>query len=157
MDYEQAREIMQRSRATLERLNAADVEREIQEREHRLAEQFSGPPNPSDRRAWVRWLDRVAQPEPAKVEPQKPKDDLASIYTRMHAHVQAQLEDFADMVGAEVGEAERQMRDQHAAEITGLRVEIAELRKQNSAHAPNLPNDDDATVMPFRMVGGNSA
>jgi hypothetical protein len=75
--------------------------------------------------------------------------EIAQSEQAMRAHVQAQLEAFADMVGSELGQAERRvLLDQHHA------VEIIGLRKRLAA-------DDTVIDLPplrqLRVIGGRDA
>jgi hypothetical protein len=63
---------------------------------------------------------------------------LATERKTMRAHVQKRFEEFADLIGAEVGKAEKEMR----REMDALKLELAELRGFQRAVASS--SDDSA-------------
>jgi hypothetical protein len=88
------------------------------------------------------------------------RHEIAQSEQRMRAYIVQRLEAFAEMAGGALGQAEREIRDEHAAEIAGLRAEIETLRQQLNSDLVQsadevVPSYED--VRPLRMVGGRDA
>jgi DNA mismatch repair ATPase MutS len=148
-DAERAAEIMQRARATLERLEQADLERACERA-------LCGPVEPDygedSMQRWERLRKQSA--EPAKVP--KPKENRVTQDTvtraEMCAHIQQAIEEAISIVGEESGMNEKQLRDELAtlrAEVGAMRDEVAELRGDVQREPIDLPA--------FRLIGGNRA
>jgi hypothetical protein len=146
-DAERAAEIMQRARATLDRLEQADLERACERA-------LRGPVEPDygedSLQRWERLRKQSA--EPAKVPP-KPKENRVTqdsvTRAEMSAHIQQAIDGAMSIVGEETGMMEKRLREEYDTAIADLRSEIAELRGEVQREPIDLPA--------FRLIGGNRA
>jgi hypothetical protein len=145
-DAERAAEIMQRARATLERLEQADLERACERA-------LCGPVEPDygedSMQRWERLRKQSA--EPAKVP--KPKENRVTQDTvtraEMSAHIQQAIEGAISILGEETGMMDKRLREEYDTTIAELRSEIATLRDDVQREPIDLPA--------LRLIGGNRA
>jgi hypothetical protein len=145
-DAERAAEIMQRARATLDRLEQADLERACERA-------LRGPVEPDygedSMQRWERLRKQSA--EPAKVP--KPKENRVTQDTvtraEMSAHIQQAIEGAISILGEETGMMDKRLREEYDTTIAELRSEIATLRDDVQREPIDLPA--------LRLIGGNRA
>jgi len=76
-----------------------------------------------------------------------------------HAHIEARLISFADMLGEETGKSEKRLREEFKKQTDDLREQLGALRDQNVALRDRLDasRDDIDMPVPLKLVGGRRA
>lgn len=151
MDDEQRREIMRQARENVERADEAldrcaidSAARQFDQPDALEAWRATMPPKPKEERVTPDELNRMVRREIAR---QQPSDAMSKVQVR--AEIQSALEQFASMLGEEIGLTQKHQLSKMQAEIDGLRAEINTLRCEVRREPVELPK--------LQLIGGRRA